>query len=81
MSWNYRIIRHDAGNEQYLAIHEVFYSEKGEIESWTSEPIDIIGENRQEIIGTIENMLKDCKKQPVLSEAKLIESTSSKNHG
>ena len=61
MSWNYRIIYYDDDDvHPYYGLHEVFYSKKGKIKTWTKEP-DIVGESVQDIKDQLKMMLKDTK--------------------
>lgn len=69
--WGYRIMKHTADEEEHFAVHEVFYSDKGDVESWTADPISISGDSKQEVIASIKQMLGDCR-QPVLVESKLL---------
>lgn len=50
MSWNYRVVKkeHDSGDATFH-IHEVYYSESGAIESWTTEPVQPMGETESEL--------------------------------
>lgn len=70
MTWNYRIIHHDSQKHPYFAVHEVFYNEHGDITNWTTEPINITGESRQEVIATIKQMLADTETE-ALAESQL----------
>jgi hypothetical protein len=82
LSWNYRIIREDRPDkEEYFAIHEVYYDEKNNVYAWTKDPIDICVDTEKEIIETLEDMLKDAKKYPVLkmSELEKIENEGQNN--
>jgi hypothetical protein len=71
MTWNYRIIKHDAAKHNYFAIHEVFYDDKGKITNWTERPIDIIGESKTDIKRTLKQMTLDIE-TPILSETDLL---------
>lgn len=70
MTWDYRIIEHDGKDESYFAIHEVYYSDKGEIETWTADPINITGDSAKDVTKILQTMLKDIKR-PVLKESEL----------
>ena len=70
MTWNYRIIKHGRKIEPYFAVHEVFYDERGKIESWTENPVDIVGDSVKDVTKMLETILKDIK-QPVLKESEL----------
>ena len=70
MSWNYRIIYHDDDEHPYYGLHEVFYTKKGKIKSWSLDA-DVVGEGNMdegvgEIISALKMMLKDAKNSPVL---------------
>jgi hypothetical protein len=68
MSWNYQILHHvNTGFEPYYALHEVFYDDNGEPRSWTQDPIGVAGEDENEIIKTLELMLKDATTRSVLT--------------
>lgn len=67
MHWIYRIIKHDKSKPVYFAVHEVYYDDKGRIENWTADPINAIGDNKQEVLKTLKHMIEDTK-QPVCPE-------------
>lgn len=69
-TWNYRIIKHDKSEPAYFAIHEVYYDEKGKIQGWTADPIEIAGDSKQEVLETLKHMIDDAK-QSVLKESEL----------
>ncbi|MCY3766282.1 MAG: hypothetical protein OXH06_12760 [Gemmatimonadetes bacterium] len=51
MSWNYRVIRKrhiETGTVTYH-IHEVYYGEDQEIERWTRDPVEPLGETATEL--------------------------------
>ncbi len=73
MTWNYRIIKHDAEKPSYFAVHEVFYNDKGKITSWTENPIDIIGQSNNDIKSILKRIILDIKR-PTLKESELVES-------
>jgi len=73
MTWNYRIIEHDSENRSYFAIHEVFYNNKGEITSFTENPIDIVGESKIDIKNILKQMTLDTT-TPTLKESELLKS-------
>lgn len=69
--WNYRVIRKpydykDLVFEEYN-VHEVFYDDNGNIESWTTEPISPYGDTLEELKNTLEKMLEALEK-PILQE-------------
>jgi hypothetical protein len=39
--WNYRVMRHEAkaaNDEQFYAVHEVYYRDDGSVSSWSQKP-------------------------------------------
>jgi hypothetical protein len=79
MSWNYRIIKHiysenenpinktTKKNNQWLAIHEVYYDKNNKPTSCTLNPIAITSNNKKELKWIIEKIKKATKK-PILNE-------------
>ena len=63
MTWNHRIIEH--GPEDFR-LHEVFYSEDGAVEMWTENAVDVAGENREEILILLRQMLRDAERSCTL---------------
>jgi len=78
MSWNYRVMRHKAGQleenpdlkwDEYLAIHEVYYDKKGNPDSITKEPIKVVGDDGEDAFSSIKWILKEMTKaldKPIL---------------
>ena len=69
-TWEYRIIKHDTGETEYYAVHEVYFDKSGKAEGWTEEPVSISGDNQQEVQKILGQMAKNCKNS-VLNETKL----------
>jgi hypothetical protein len=70
MTWNYRIIKKHIPltNDTFYILTEVFYNKKGKLMAY-SDGDNILGSSPQEIIESLQMMLKDAKKdQPVLTE-------------
>ena len=69
MTWNYRIMkRTDENGNEYYSLNEVFYKEKGKLSAY-SEHDEIVGGSPNEIVGLLEMMLTDAKKdRPILTE-------------
>jgi len=61
MTWNYRIMKHSHRSGDYYAIHECFMNSNGQAHSWTEDEITPSGETPEELIETLEMMLKDAK--------------------
>lgn len=68
--WNYRIMVRtcpETGSE-YYSLNEVFYEKDGSYMAY-SDHDDIVGGSPEEIIGVLEMMLEDAKKdRPILTE-------------
>ena len=60
MSWNYRVIKtYDKDWDEYsYAIHEVYYDENLNIDSYTTNPILESEDNLQGLKDTLERMMK-----------------------
>lgn len=71
MTWNHRIIKHQKNKRTYYAIHEVFYDNTGKITSWTEDPVDIVGDSKNDVMRILKQMTADCT-APVLNEPELL---------
>jgi len=60
MSWNYRVIKHDEGDEWY-AIHEVYY-EDDEPSNVTVEPVYPSGSTHEEFEQNLRYYMKALEK-------------------
>ena len=70
MTWNHRVVRrtykYATMPDKYLyQIHEVYYNEEGEVDSYTLEPVANCGNTLVELAEEIE-MFKKCLNHPVL---------------
>ena len=63
MSWNYRVIQH----KDYFGLHEVFYNDDHSIVAYVETP-EVIGDTIDEIKSTLNMMLSDFEKAPILVE-------------
>ena len=68
MSWNYRIIYHDDDEHPYYGLHEVFYTKKGDIKSWSLDA-DVVGDSVNDLKSSVKMMLKDIKNSSVLTHS------------
>lgn len=66
MGWNYRVLRHKHEDEEWFAIHEVYYNDKGEPDSCTVDPVDVRSREGVEGIRAILDMMHKAIGQPVL---------------
>ena len=66
MSWNYRLMAQpDGSGGMWFEIHEVYYDEKGEPESYTTIPADVSGGDIDDIMFGLSGM-KDAINRPIL---------------
>ena len=69
MNWNYRIVRHRYKNEEdWFAIHEVYYEADGKPKLVSKEPIAPQGGDVEELLKDMERQKEACK-LPVLDYA------------
>lgn len=69
MTWNYRVIRkrHTESDTVTYQIHEVYYGEDREIERWTEDPVEPLGETAAELREDIKYFLQAFR-LPILEE-------------
>lgn len=62
--WSHRILahKHPTTGEVHLQIHEVFYNEKGELNSYTKEGVTVNGDSLRSIKWVLNKMNKCCDK-------------------
>lgn len=65
MSWNYRVMACDYNDEVYFQIHEVYYDENGNPDSYIENPVTVGGDNLSDIHWTL-NRMKEATKKPIL---------------
>ena len=65
--WNYRVMCSGKGTvDECYTIHEVYYDETGkQVQQWTEEAVPAYGESLEELVETLQRMLKAATK-PVL---------------
>jgi hypothetical protein len=59
MSWNYRVIMNDHGEHE---IHEVYYTDEGEVDMMTESAITPYGEELDDLRWCLQAMLAACDK-------------------
>lgn len=65
MTWSYRLFKKKNGYQ----VHEVYYDEKGKIETWTEEPIfQELFETRKEAIDFFEMIAYDLRQTKVIKQ-------------
>lgn len=58
MHWNHRVMAHtDDMGETYYTIHEVYYDDSGQPDSWTEKSVPALGYSLDELRGELEQML------------------------
>jgi hypothetical protein len=65
MSWNHRVLAHENNGDIYFQIHEVYYSNDGVPNSYSSNPIHIGGEEINHLRWTLMNA-SVCLKKPFI---------------
>ena len=55
--WNYRIMRHESGEEEFFQVHEVHY-EGGKVNGWTKTGHPVSGSSVKEIEVQLDQMLR-----------------------
>mgnify|MGYP001560878605 CR=1 FL=1 len=58
MTWNHRVIRHVESDNEWYAIHDVYYDENDEPDGVTLDPEAVIGDNLEDLQQTLEWMTK-----------------------
>ena len=66
MSWNYRILAHEDGDDLFFQIHEVYYDEEGKVNGYTENGV-IVGAESIEGINWVLDKMKECANKPILS--------------
>jgi hypothetical protein len=56
MSWNYRVLKHVAREEEWYQIHEVYYNEDGSIMACSEHSCTPFGETVEELKADFELM-------------------------
>ena len=67
--WNHRVIykKDDKTGFKSFEIHEVYYSKKGKIQSWTESSVSPFGETKKVLKQELK-YFKDALKKPILTE-------------
>jgi hypothetical protein len=71
MSWNYRIIKTKDGEDNFYQIHEVYYSEDGKINGYTSKGATVGGSNIAEVKWVLMEMLS-CLERDIITDTGTI---------
>ena len=75
--WNYRVIKKVTKEEIIYGIYEVYYNDKEEIDSWTTNPTDLSNDTFD---GLRDNylMMAEVFINPILDEQELIKKITEK---
>ena len=74
MSWQYRLVCHDAEvDKTYYTIQEIYYDKKSIIGGWSQRPEYPHGETLQEFLDCFDAMIRCVKDMPVVMLSKLEE--------
>jgi hypothetical protein len=66
VSWGYRVMRHETGEEDYFALHEVYcHPGSVEVSSWTLKPVDVGGSSIEALRWMLDRM-REALEKPVL---------------
>jgi|DEB0MinimDraft_10_1074344.scaffolds.fasta_scaffold00062_10 hypothetical protein len=67
MSWDYRVISVDYGDDVEYGIHEVFYTGDTPV-AYTEEPVPVVGNTLEELAFTLEYMKQALEKDVLTDE-------------
>ena len=70
--WRYGIVKDDFPSSfiDRFSIRELYYDKNGNLESWSKEPEELVGESKEDLIALLELMLKDAKKYGITKTPK-----------
>jgi len=71
--WNHRVVKTKDGEDDWYAIHEVFYDKDGNVDGMTKQPVSVGGNTIEELKWTLTKMLESL-------EYNIIDETESKNY-
>ena len=66
LMWNNRIVKHEKDDTVWYSVHEVFYNKNGGINSYTEDPITILGETVEEVKSQLKMIMRDIEKHEVI---------------
>ena len=65
--WNYRVMRTVVDDEVMYGIHEVYYNEKDQPESWTQDPVSPLVDSEEELKDVL-RLMSEALDKPVLDK-------------
>jgi hypothetical protein len=72
VTWNYRLVRREMGEDTIVSIREVYYDGDGAITGWTQKPVEMWATEEEGGAAALEWMLdrfRAALDQPVIDEA------------
>jgi hypothetical protein len=69
-TWNHRVIVYPCG---MMGIHEVHYNKQGDPTGYTVDTVGVVGEDKEELLWTIQRMREACSKSWLKQEELDIE--------
>lgn len=68
--WNYKVIKNE-NYEDDFSLHKVYYDLNGNIKAYTKDPVEVRGNDKNDLMKSIRNMLDGINKFPVLTMSEL----------
>lgn len=67
MTWNYRLIKHDAGtDDECVSIHECFYDDVGNIKMYSANPCGFVSDDVEGLRTLLDKAFAEASQKPVL---------------
>tara|TARA_R110002074_G_scaffold308931_1_gene479681 strand:- start:72 stop:281 length:210 start_codon:yes stop_codon:yes gene_type:complete len=68
MGWNHRVMKHKDGEDDFFQIHEVYYTEDGEVDGYTLNGASAGGNTLDELRSELQRMLDSLDKEVLTYE-------------
>jgi hypothetical protein len=68
MGWNHRVMKHKDGEDDFFQIHEVYYTEDGEVDGYTLNGAAAGGNTLDELRSELQRMLDSLDKEVLTYE-------------
>ena len=68
MGWNHRVMKHKDGEDDFFQIHEVYYTEDGEVDGYTLNGVAAGGNTLDELRSELQRMLDSLDKEVLIYE-------------
>lgn len=73
MTWRYQVIRTKYRDEESYGVHELYLGEDGEITGATMSPIQLVGDNLNDLIAQLDRIKSDIEEYGAIDEYALEE--------